>query len=186
MNIQEIINAVKVGTFHLRKNLDSHKIEIKYVDNLSKDFLKNNSPRVYFIVVNNIVYKIGGSEQKGGIKGTMSFYVNALSGNPGLPRFVIHMLIAKELKKNNVVELYMIQFNLKFEVEAPGLFGSKKLIVQSSFKPLEESCLSDYVLKENSYPIWNFQENHKPYPELESGLHNEFIGKRIKAKDITI
>jgi hypothetical protein len=187
MNINKVTNAIKVGTFFLREDyINNHKINIKYEDNLSNDFLKNNSPRVYFIVVNDLIYKIGGSEQKGGIKGTMSFYVNALSGNPGLPRFVIHLLIAKEIIKNNKVELYMISFPSKFEVDIPGLFSTKQYIVQTSFKYLEESCIEDYFLSEKSYPIWNFQESNLTYPEIESNLHNLFRAKKIKAKDIII
>ena len=92
----------------------------------------------------------------------MSFYVNAMQGSPGRPRFVIHRLIEEELKQCKEVELYMIT-SPKVKTKVAGLFNYEDIEV-ASFKEMEDKCKQDYYLKENRYPDWNFQENHQPYP----------------------
>ncbi len=135
-------------------------------------------PRVYLFVVDGVIKKIGGSSGKGGIKNTMNFYVSAMTGSPGVPRFVLHLLIEKELKKDRNVELYMITSPTCL-AEVNGLFSSKKVEI-ASFKEMEDFCKADYFSVEKRFPDWNFQENHTPYPQKEAKLHNEYHKKRLK------
>ena len=116
--------AIKVGDFVLRKN-HRNKIDIRYLSDIDKKILTDNSARVYLIVQDGIIKKIGGSNSKGGVKATMSFYTSAMTGSPGVPRFVIHLLIARALKNKSKVELYMIT-SPKTLATVNGLFGSKK------------------------------------------------------------
>ncbi len=162
MHIRQVKTAIKVGEFELRNDGSPNKIKINYLSNLSKNILEDDSPRVYLIVVDGIIKKIGGSASKGGIKATMSFYVNALQGSPGRPRFIIHHLIARELEKGSKVELYMIS-SPKVKTKIPGLFGYKEIEI-ASFKEMEDLCKLDYYSVEGKYPDWNFQENNQPYP----------------------
>ncbi len=164
MNIKEVKTAIKIGDFALRKN-HRNKIDIKYLSILDKKILTDNSARIYLIVQDGIIKKIGGSIQKGGIKGTVSFYTSTMTGSPGVPRFVIHLLIEKVLKKGSKLELFMIT-SPKTLTRVNGLFGSKKVEI-ASFKEMEDLYKSDYYLREQKYPDWNFQENYQPYlPEL--------------------
>ena len=94
MHINEVKTAVKIGDFVLKQK-HRNKIDIKYLPNISKEELHDETPRVYLFVVNGIIKKIGGSSGKGGIKSTMNFYVSAMTGSPGVPRFVGHLLIAE-------------------------------------------------------------------------------------------
>lgn len=170
MNIKEVKTAIKVGDFVLRNDTTPNKINIKYLQNLGKKILKDDSARIYLIVVDGIIKKIGGSASRGGIKATMSFYINAMQGSPGRPRFIIHLLIERELRKGSKVELYMIQ-PPKIKSKIPGLFGYREIEI-ASYKEMENLCKSDYYSKEGKYPDWNFQENNEPYPE---DLEREFI-----------
>lgn len=127
-----------------------------------------------------LLKKIGGSASKGGIKATMMFYVSAMTGSPGVPRFVIHLFIAKALIKKSKVELYMIT-SPKTLAKINGLFGSKKVEI-ASFKEMEDLCKSDYFLQEGRYPDWNFQENHQPYPSKLAKKYVLYHQKRLKNK----
>jgi len=60
MNIQEVKTAIKIGDFALRKN-HKNKIDIKYLAELSDKTLTDNSARIYLIVQDGIIKKIGGS-----------------------------------------------------------------------------------------------------------------------------
>jgi len=170
MHIREVKTAIKVGDFILRNDNTPNKIDIRYLPNLGRDILEDDSARIYIIVVNGIIKKIGGSASKGGIKATMSFYINAMQGSPGRPRFIIHLLIERELKNGAKVELYMIR-SPKIKTKIPGLFGYKEVEI-ASYKEMEDLCKSDYYSKEGRYPDWNFQENNEPYPE---DLERQFI-----------
>jgi hypothetical protein len=66
MNIKDVKTAIKIGDFVLKQNHEN-KIDIKYQSTLSTEILTDGSARVYLIVQNGIIKKIGGSTQKGGI-----------------------------------------------------------------------------------------------------------------------
>jgi len=179
MNIKDVKTAIKVGDFVLRKN-NRNKIDIKYSPNVNKKVLSDDSARIYLITQDGIIKKIGGSIQKGGIKGTVSFYIGAMTGSPGRPRFILHLLIEKALRGKSKVALYMIT-SPKTLARVNGLFGTKKMKI-ASFKEMEDLCKSDYYSREKKYPDWNFQENHLPYPsELEKrfmAYHEKRLNKK--------
>jgi len=179
MNIKEVKTAIKIGDFVLRKS-NKNKIDIKYSPGVNKELLTDDSARIYLITQNGNIKKIGGSIQKGGIKGTVSFYTGAMMGSPGRPRFILHLLIEKVLKDRSEVALYMIT-SPKTLAEVSGLFKTKKMKI-ASFKEMEDLCKSDYYSKEKRYPDWNFQENHQPYPsELEKKFMT-YHRKRLSKK----
>jgi len=177
MKIKDVKTAIKVGDFVLKQNHRNH-IDIKYLPTLNKKMLTDNSARVYLITQDGIIKKIGGSASKGGIKATMMFYVSAMTGSPGVPRFVSHLLIEKALRSKSKVELYMITSPKTF-AKVSGLFGHKKVKI-ASFKEMEDLCKSDYFSKERRYPDWNFQENHEPYPPQLAKEHNLYHQRRLK------
>jgi len=179
MHIREVKTATKLGDFALKQN-HRNKINIKYLPNLGKDVLYDETPRVYLFVQDGIIKKIGGSSGKGGIKSTMNFYVSAMTGSPGVPRFVVHLLITEALKKGSEVEVYMIT-SPKVLATINGLFGPKKAKI-ASFKEMEDFCKSDYFSVEHKYPDWNFQENHEPYPQKFAKKHNLYHQDRLNKK----
>lgn len=179
MNVKDVKTAIKVGDFVLRKH-HRNKIDIKYLPNLNKKILTDNLARIYLIVQDGIIKKIGGSASKGGIKATMMFYISAMTGSPGVPRFVAHLLIERALKSKSKVALFMIT-SPRTLATVNGLFGPKKVEI-ASFKEMEDLCKSDYYSKEKKYPDWNFQENHKPYPPELARKHNLYHQKRLNKK----
>ncbi len=180
MNIKDVKTAIKVGDFVLKRK-HRNKIDIKYSANISKKVLTDNVARIYLIVRDGVIKKIGGSASKGGVKSTMNFYISAMTGSPGVPRFVLHLLIEKALQNKSQVELFMIT-SPRTMAKISGLFGYKKVAI-ASFKEMEDLCKSDYYSKEKKYPDWNFQENHQPYPAELARKHNSYHQKRLK-KDL--
>lgn len=179
MNIKEVKTAIKIGDFVLRRK-HRNKIDIRYLPNIDRKILIDSSARVYLIVQDGTIKKIGGSTSKGGIKTTMSFYTSAMTGSPGVPRFVIHLLIERALRRGSKVELFMIT-SPKTLATINGLFGSKKVEI-ASFKEMESLCKSDYFLKERKYPDWNFQENHQAYPSELARKHVFYHQRRLSKR----
>src|SRR3990167_6482462 len=123
MNIKDVKTAIKIGYFVLRKK-HRNKIDIKYLPNIEDKMLIDDSARIYLFVQDGIIKKIGGSTSKGGIKATMSFYIGAMMGSPGVPRFVLHLLIKKSLENGSKMELYMIT-SPRTIAKVSGLFSYK-------------------------------------------------------------
>jgi len=187
MDIREVKTAKKVGKFELKdkkqeewgKNYIIKFIPELYENNtidkhhITKKEYEDDIPRVYLIVVDNIIKKIGGSSGKGGIKTTISFYENAAQGSPGPVRFVIHQLIGKELEEKHNVEIYMIT-SPKVEAEVSGLFKKFKTEI-ASFKEMEDRCKLDYViftLKKFLNSQKNNMENNKEIQNTINKLNN--------------
>ncbi len=175
MHISQVRTATKIADFALRLN---HANRIRLVYRVTdEETLQGEAPRIYLIVQDGVIKKIGGSAARGGIKATMSFYVSAMQGSPGQPRFIIHRLIENALRAGSKVELHMI---VSPSILAPvnGLFRRHKIKV-ASFKEMEDLCKDDYFSQEKRYPDWNFQENGEPYPNDLAREHNEYHKRRL-------
>ena len=116
--------------------------------------------------------------RRGGIKATMMFYVSAMTGSPGVPRFVVHLLIERALKSGSKMALFMIT-SPRTWAKVSGLFCYRNVEI-ASFKEMENLCKSDYYSREKKYPDWNFQENHEPYPPALARKHNLYHRQRLK------
>lgn len=178
MNIDQVKNSIYIGRFFLRNDNSPNFIGIKY--EADESILKNEDGRVYLLCSDGIIKKIGGSQSKGGIKATMSFYVNSMQGSPGKPRFILHLLIRDELMKGRVFTLHMITSPKVFS-EINGLYSKIKIPI-AAFKEMEDLCKKDYFQLMKRYPDWNFQENNKDYPANYSMEHVRYHENRIKGK----
>ncbi len=165
MKIKDVKTAFKVADVVLDKEHEKRKIKFVFLTEIidehntkiNNNILTDNSGRIYIIVSNGIIKKIGGSQSKGGIKSTMSFYQGGMQGGPSIRTYGVHILIKEELEQNNNVEIYMITSE-KTMMKVKGLFDEKEIEV-AAFKDMEDRCKTDYKNVEGKYPPWNFQEN---------------------------
>ena len=118
---------------------------------------------VYFVCVDHIVYKIGQTSGKGGIKGCMNFYCCAGQDVPGANRFTINALIREELSKGNKVDIYM-KYIEPITISVSGIDRLHTLVAPISAKALEQVHLTDYEERMGRLPAWNFQEAGLPVP----------------------
>ena len=183
MNINQVKTATKIGDFVIRQN-HRNKIKVVFLSQITKEELRDSIPRVYLFTVDGIIKKIGGSAGKGGIKSTINLYTSAMTGSPGVPRFVCHLLIERSLMNGSKVELFMIT-SPKVKAPVTGLFTHREEYI-ASFKEMEGYCKEDYFGLEKKYPDWNFQENNEDYPVEFAKLHNLYHHTRLKNKKQTI
>jgi len=178
MHINQVENCNYIGEFYLRDDNSKNFIKIDY--EVKENILKNEDGRVYLLCSDSIIKKIGGSQSKGGIKATMSFYVNSMTGSPGRPRFILHLLIRDELLKGKKCSLFMIT-SPKVKSKVNGLY-SNKVIEIAAFKEMEDLCKNDYFKVMKRYPDWNFQENNDDYPSNYSLEHVRYHENRVENK----
>jgi len=162
MNINQVKTAIFVGKISIVENNPKKYWEVNW-DLSKKDIINDNSGRVYIITSDEIIKKIGGSQDKGGLVGTFSWYENsALTGRPSIRTYGTHMLIRDELLNGKEVKIYMIKSE-KVMAPVKGLFGETMKLVSTDFKELENSCKQDYKDMYGKYPEWNFQENKEQW-----------------------
>ena len=92
MHISNVKTATMVGKFALNDGPSKARLKLNY-ENLDNNILKDDAGRVYLLVKDGEIMKIGGSVSKGGIKSTMSFYVSANTGRPSIRSFGINQLV---------------------------------------------------------------------------------------------
>lgn len=181
MKISQVTTSKKVGTIVKRDDNSPNKIQIIWVNPKDK-MLKDRRGRVYLLVINGLIYKIGGSQAAGGIKSTIQSYTTCMKGSPSDRTFNIHKLIRKELDLSNSVEVHMITAE-PVMAPIPGLFGITKGMTHP-FKEMEANCVKDYFQSQGSYPRWNYQESCTQYPQELVEEFAEFKIMKTKKKSL--
>ncbi|MCK0504479.1 GIY-YIG nuclease family protein [Helicobacter pylori] len=172
MHISEVKTAFKIADVEYVK--DSTKLNFNYLkdlkdennQSLSQDILTQNVARVYLIVVNGEIKKIGGSQADGGIKSTLNIYKDGgVKGRPSIRSFGVWYFLYHTILTGAKIEFYMI-YQPNFETQVKGLFGFHAIKDASiSYKLLEQACLTDYRNNSNdALPEWNVQEQGKDWP----------------------
>ncbi|AEN18172.1 GIY-YIG nuclease family protein [Helicobacter pylori] len=172
MHIGEVKTAFKIADVEYVK--DSTKLNFNYLkdlkdennQSLSQNILTQNVARVYLIVVNGEIKKIGGSQADGGIKKTLEIYRDGgVKGRPSIRSIGIWYLLYHSALSGAKIEFYMI-YQPNFETQVKGLFGFHAIKDASiSYKLLEQACLTDYKNNSNdALPEWNVQEQGKDWP----------------------
>lgn len=185
MRITEVKNAFKVADVVLDKDHKIRHIKFIFLNELydenrlriNNSILKDNAGRIYLIVSDGEIMKIGKSKSKGGIKSTMSFYQGGMQGGPSIRTYGIHILIKEELEKGKKVEIYMIPFK-KSKMLVKGLCDEEEMEITPDILDVEAKCKKDYKDREGQYPPWNFQENGEVWREDILKALNEHDRKR--------
>jgi hypothetical protein len=159
--VKDIPNIAYIGK--IEENTSKAKHKWKLVFECDKVTQKKENGRIYFIVIDDEIYKIGSSACKGGIKTTFAFYQGGLGGSPSIRTFGIHKLIQIELDKGREIKIYSL-FNEEIKVVVKGIYSSIEKITYPDIKEMEDICRMDYKKIYGKYPPWNFQENVEPWP----------------------
>jgi hypothetical protein len=190
MKINKVKTAFKIADVELIPN--NTRLNFNYLENLKDEnrnklpqsILRENVARVYLIVVDGEIKKIGGFQDKGGIKHTLSIYRDGgIGGRPSTRSFGIWYFLYSTILEKHKIEFYMI-YQPNFEAEIKGLFGYNKVTNASySYKLLENCCMNDYLAKnKGKYPDWNVQEQAGDWPAEIKIKHSELMRKSLKRK----
>lgn len=198
MKINEVKTAFKIADVEYVK--DSTKLNFNYLKDLKDEngnplpqkILSENVARVYLIVVDGEIKKIGGSQAVGGIKNTLEIYRDGgVKGRPSIRSVGVWYFLYHTILEGRKIEFYMI-YQENFEKEVKGLFGLKKIKNASiSYKFIEQCCVEDYLDFENGkYPDWNVQEQGMDWPREIKDEHAliqqnaQSREKKIKRKEV--
>jgi hypothetical protein len=134
--------------------------KVKFEKTITMEQLKSTIGRVYMIVVDDIIYKIGYTDDQQGIINLAGYGVGN-GGGPSNRTCGIHYLIAEKLFLREKVEFYVKWAEVIQNVTIGGLtkkYSESRDI--SSGRISEEVILNEYKkLTNNQVPIWNKQES---------------------------
>lgn len=152
MKISEVKTAFKIADVEFVEG--KTRLNFNYLKNLKNEngkplpqsILTQNVARVYLIVVNGEIKKIGGSQAEGGIKRTLEIYRDGgVNGRPGIRSFGVWYFLYHTILSGAKIEFFMI-YQENFEKEIKGLFGAKMLKnAYISYKLIEQCCIEDYL-----------------------------------------
>jgi hypothetical protein len=188
MKSKHFRNAIRVGQIVMGTTPMESKHYIAYPTTLKmewdsafpKKLKTQHLSIVYFILVNDEVYKIGQTSGKSGIYGCMNFYLNAGTDNPGPNRFAINYLMREELAKGNKIEVYML-YQEPIKVSIQSVSGkTHDILAPIDAKKIEETCVSDYIEMHGNHPVWNYQEAHLDIPHHINEAFADYRTKRAK------
>ena len=177
-DVKAIDNSTKLNFIYLNNLLDENG------KSLPNNILTKNYSRVYIIVVDGIIKKIGASEDKGGIKNTLNIYKDGgIKGRPSIRSFGIWYFLYSNVLQGKKIEFYMI-YHENIEMEIKGLLKKHKVKDASiSCKLIEKCCISDYKnLENNKFPEWNVQEKREDWPDIIKEKHSKIISKSVDNK----
>ena len=190
MRIEEVKTAFKICD--VRWDGQGPKLTFEYLKDLRDEngkplpqsILRENLARVYLIVVDGEIYKIGGSQDKGGIKGTLQIYQDGgVKGRPSIRSFGVWYFLFHTISKGHKIEFYMI-YQENFSAQVKGLLGYHTVHNASlNYKLLEECCTLDYRNRENGrYPQWNIQEQGGDWSQEIKLEHSKILNKSTEKK----
>ncbi|WP_448530558.1 hypothetical protein [Raineya sp.] len=189
MLIKDVKTAFKIADVEYVPN--STKLNFKYLKDLRdengnplpKDILTKNYSRVYLIVVDGEIKKIGASQDKGGMKGTLNIYKDGgVKGRPSIRSLGIWYFLYHSILQGKKIEFYMI-YHPDFEAEVKGLLGTHKVNNASlSCKLIEECCIKDFLSVEGKFPDWNVQEQGMDWPEDVKKEHSDITSQSLNNK----
>ena len=164
MNINTIKNATRVG--HLEKST-SHNLKLVLIKDkdISNEDIRDNRGRVYFLIVNSEVFKIGGSQAKGGIQSTIAAYLGGFAKGMSPRTYCIWKFCRQQIELGNNVEFFFM-LAPKIVVDSPSLSSWKKVETTQDFHLIEETCLHEYVEQEGKYPYLNMQESGRRWKDM--------------------
>lgn len=159
MKITEVKNLLRVGQIVLNETGSGPALHLVVDPKFTRDQLTDEAGRAYYLVVDGEIVKIGASQDKGGIRGTISAYRSGFGGRPSPRTYGICNFMFREVSKGKKVEFYVV-FAPVVEVVLPTPTGTKVCTVPVEARYLEDLHVKHFVEKEGRFPVLNLQEQN--------------------------
>lgn len=162
----------KVG--HFETQVNSKKLKFVPNDSLDSVLLNDKRGRVYAIVVNGEIEKLGGSQDKGGILGTIGWYLNGSAKGNSERTYCTWNFITQNCAKGNKVEIYAVWAPV-VKVKIPTMTGEIEKEIPVDFHSIEKEFNEEFKRIENRHPTLNMQESGRKWED--TGLMEGYINK---------
>jgi hypothetical protein len=175
MKITELQNLYRAGQI-IRKADHADKLDIQLDPTMTRELFRQEVGRVYFIVVNGEIKKIGGSQAKGGLKGTLGAYFTGFAKGMSARTYCVWNFMRQQIDQGHTVEIY-VTFAPLVEATIPGPLGHVTVHIPVDYHTIEKSYVDHFVLVESKHPYLNMQESAGRWEDtgLLEGYHGLWV-----------
>lgn len=164
MNIVDVSNVTYVG---LVTKHHTHSQRLTFTPNPSiKNMLTLDTGRVYLITVDGVIQKIGGSQSVGGIKSTISLYLNGFAKGNSMRTYCCWNFMHQQVSALKKVQFWCL-FVPIVTAEITTLNDKRSIEIPVDFHLLEKLCIDEYFAREGSYPFLNMQESGRKWRDTD-------------------
>jgi len=172
MEISHVTNAQRVG--HIELSTTHEKKLAFFADRgISRERLRNENGRVYFLTVDGEIKKIGGSQCKGGIQSTIASYLAGFSKGMSPRTYCGWNYIRQQVQAGKHVEFWFILAPTT-TANIPTMNGFIEQSIAVDYHQIETACVAEYLKVENDYPYLNMQESGRKW--IDTGLLEGYPG----------
>lgn len=172
MKIDHITNMTRVGEIKTQAN--TKKLAFIPDSKITQQQLRDIRGRVYAIVVDGVIEKIGGSQDKGGIQGTIGWYLNGWAKGNSERTYCTWNFFTQNILAGKKVEVYAVWAPLVTAV-VPTMTGSVTMDMPVDFHIIEKAFNDEYYEHEQKHPTLNMQESGQRWQD--TGLLEGYINK---------
>lgn len=172
MHISHITTMTRVGEIQTKK--DEKKLSFVPDASITREHLRDIRGRVYAIVVDGVIEKIGGSQDAGGIQGTIGWYLNGWAKGNSERTYCTWNFFTKNCNAGKKVEVYAVWAPL-VSVTIPTMTGSVTKEMPVDYHTIEKAFNDEYFEIEQKHPTLNMQESGKRWQD--TGLLEGYINK---------
>ena len=172
MHINHVTNAQRVGHITLSTTHEK-KLTLVTDPGISRDQLRDENGRVYFITLNGEIEKIGGSQSKGGIQATIAAYLGGFAKGMSPRSYCGWNYIRQQTLAGNHVEFWFILAPTTV-AKIPTMNGIIEQEIAVDFHQIETACVAEFLEIEKEYPYLNMQESGRRW--IDTGLLEGYPG----------
>lgn len=173
MKIDHITTMTRVGSIVLREG-STQRLDLAADAAVTREQLRDYRGRVYAIVVDGEIKKIGGSQDKGGIQGTLSWYFNGFNKGNSERTYCTWNYMWQAIAAGRSVEIYAVWAPL-VTVTIPTMTGELTKEMPVDFHTIEAAFNKEYFDLEGAHPELNMQESSGKW--ADTGLLEGYINK---------
>ena len=175
MKITELQNLYRAGQI-VRKQGHDQKLDLLLDPTMTRELYRQEVGRVYFIVVDGDIKKIGGSQAKGGLRGTLGAYFTGFAKGMSARTYCVWNFMKQQCDLGRTVEIY-VTFAPLVEATIPGPMGSVTVQIPVDYHTIEKSYVDHFVLTESKHPYLNMQESAGRWEDtgLLAGYHGLWV-----------
>ena len=163
MKIDYITTMTRVGEL-VRRPGHKQKLQLVADATIDKQLLKDGRGRVYAIVVDGEICKLGGSQAKGGIKATFDAYCGGFAYGMSPRTYAVWNYLSQKIDSGCTVEIYCVWADT-ITVPVPTMTGSVTQTIAVDFHAIEKNFVDEYVQIEGKYPELNMQESGRKWED---------------------
>ena len=172
MKIDNIKTMKLIGSV-VKHDTNPKKLKFIYDDDTTYEMRKDNRGRVYALVVDGEIVKIGGSQAKGGIDGTYSAYFGGFAPKMSLRTYCVWNFMMQQIEQGKNVEVWCVWADT-VTLPVPTMYGVEEQTIAIDFHAIENNFVNEYVNVEGKYPYLNMQESGRKW--IDTGLSEGYPG----------